>query len=64
VTKEEKKATIAALLEERRGYVLRDEKDRVAQVDAQLRVLGHEAKKPAARALSRPSGRRRAASQR
>jgi hypothetical protein len=62
VTKEEKQATIGALLEERRGYELRGEDDRVAQVDAQLKALGHEARKPAARAETRPS--RKASSKR
>lgn len=33
---------IAALLEERRGYVQRDLKDRVEQVDEQLRLRGAE----------------------
>ena len=31
---------IEALLEERRGYVVRGLKDRVAQVDAQIEALG------------------------
>lgn len=33
---------IAALLEERRGYVQRGKEDRVAQVDEQLRLRGAE----------------------
>jgi hypothetical protein len=33
--------TIAALLEERRGYVMRGLPDRVAVVDAELARLGH-----------------------
>ena len=57
MTKEDEKATIAALLEERRGYVLRGETDRVVQVDAQLRHLGHDAEKPASRATRRPASR-------
>jgi hypothetical protein len=32
--------TVESLLEERRGYLLRGLKDRVAQVDAQIRLLG------------------------
>lgn len=53
-TNEEKKAMIAALLEERRGYVNRGDDDRVAQVDAQLRRLGGSAEKPSQRAQRRP----------
>lgn len=60
MTKEDREATISALIEERRGYVLRGEEERVALVDAELRRLGHEAKKPSARASRRPSQRRRA----
>jgi hypothetical protein len=40
---------VAALLEERRGYVQRGDKDRVARVDEQLKLHGYEdpeAKKP------------------
>lgn len=33
---------IAALLRERKGYVLRGLDDRVAQVDEQLKLRGHE----------------------
>ena len=33
---------VAALLEERRGYVARGAKDRVAQVDAALKAYGIE----------------------
>ena len=35
--------TIAALLEERRGYVVRGLADRVKAVDAELARLGHKA---------------------
>jgi hypothetical protein len=69
MTKEDRKATISALLEEKRGYQLRalaaeeagDEdavalaKMRSAGVDAQLRTLGANAEKPASRAQRRPS---------
>lgn len=69
MTKEERKATISALLEEKRGYDLRavaaqeagDEdavalaKSRSAGVAAQLRALGAAAEKPASRAQRRPS---------
>ncbi|MFI9552642.1 hypothetical protein [Nonomuraea endophytica] len=33
---------IAALLREREGYVVRGMEDRVAQVDEQLKLRGHE----------------------
>ncbi len=39
--------TIAALLEERRGYVARGLTDRVKAVDEQLARLGHKASAPA-----------------
>jgi hypothetical protein len=64
MTKEDTQATIAALIEERRGYVAREEAERVAQVDAQLKALGHEAQKPSQRASNRPSQRRKDASKR
>ena len=71
VTKEEQQATIAGLLEERKGYVVRvldaEEhadaerakamNDRVAQVDAELKRLGASAEKPSKRASSRPAQR-------
>jgi hypothetical protein len=43
-------AEIAALLEERRGYVMRGLPDRVQAVDAQLALLGHAAPEAATRA--------------
>ena len=55
MTKEEQKATIAALLEERRGYVNRGEDARVAEVDKQLKALGHGAQKRSSQAEKRPS---------
>lgn len=36
---------VAALLEERRGYVVRDLGDRVAEVDEQIRLYGGEVPK-------------------
>ncbi len=71
VTKEEQKATIAALLEERNGYELRelaakekgdDEeakvmKERLGLIDAQLKSLGGAAEKPATRAQKRPAAK-------
>lgn len=52
MTDEQRKAMIAALLRERLGYDTRGLKHRVAEVDAQLRVLGH-GKAPAKRAQTR-----------
>lgn len=71
MTKEQEKSTIAALVEERRGYEVRavgaeeagdDEalaaaKDRVAQVDAELKKLGAAATKASTRSEKRPGGR-------
>lgn len=51
---------IEALMEERRGYVMRGLRDRVAQVDAALAALGHApeiettAAEPAETAARRP----------
>jgi hypothetical protein len=50
MTSEQKKALIAALLEEKRGYVMYGRDDRAAEVDKQLRALGHGGKPPAKRA--------------
>ena len=58
MTKEERKAKIQALLEERAGYKQRNLPDRVAQVNEQLRLLGAEAKTPAAVAEKRPAPQR------
>lgn len=55
MTKEEKQATIKALLEERRGYLSRDLEERVKEVDAQLRALGHGAQMRSKQAERRPS---------
>lgn len=41
------KKLIDALLEERRGYVLRGKKDRVAEVDRVLSALGYRSKETA-----------------
>lgn len=43
---------IAALLREREGYVAQGKDDRVAQVDEQLKLRGHEVEEKA------PAGRR------
>lgn len=53
MTEEERKRTIGALIEERRGYEMRGLTSRVAQVDEQLRSLGADAKPPVARAARR-----------
>lgn len=45
-TREQDEALVAALLEERRGYELRGAAERVAEVDAQLKRLGHSTPKP------------------
>lgn len=55
MSKEDDQATIKALLEERRGYVLRGEDNRVAAVDAQLKALGASAEKKSVRAQKRPA---------
>ena len=48
---------IKALLRAREGYRSRKEQDRVAEVDAELRNLGYEARKPVERAERRPAER-------
>ena len=53
MTDEQRKAKIAALLEERRGYVSRGLLNRAAQVDEQLRLLGAEGAPPVKRAERR-----------
>ena len=60
-------AIIAALLEERRGYVARNLPDRVKLVDAQLAALGHKiaperATAPEPRTMTEPKPRGRKAS--
>lgn len=45
---------IKSLLEERTGCEKRGLTDRVKDIDAELRKVGHEAKTPAKRAESRP----------
>lgn len=58
-TKQEREATIKALLRERKGYEERGLSGRVADVDAQLKVLGAEARKPSQRSEQRPAARSR-----
>ena len=45
---------IKALLEEREGCDKRGQSDRLKDIDAELRKVGHEASAPAKRAESRP----------
>lgn len=59
MTKEEKEASIKALLEERRGYLTRGEDERVAAVDAELKRLGAGAETASKKATRRPSSRAR-----
>lgn len=58
MTSEQRAAQIAALLEERRGYEIKGDADKVAQVDAELRAHGYEGAPPAARAEKRPRQRK------
>jgi len=53
MTAEKRKELIAALIEERRGYVLYGNKDDVAGVDAELARLGLEGSPPARRSAKR-----------
>lgn len=43
MTEQEKEGYVRALVHERKGYLARGEKDRAAEVDAELRRLGAEA---------------------
>jgi hypothetical protein len=52
-TKEQEQRYIAALVEERRGYVLRGLDAKVDAVDAELRRVGAKGAKPAARSEKR-----------
>lgn len=56
MTDEERKAKIEALMEERRGYMVRGLTDRVAEVDAQLQAFGAEGAPKAKRAQKRSKG--------
>ena len=58
MTSEQRAAQIAALIEERRGYQQRGDTARMADVDAELRALGHEGTTPVARAEKRPRQRK------
>ena len=55
MTDQERAGKIRALLEERRGYVLRGEQSRVDLVDKALRDMGHEGTPPVKRAETRPA---------
>lgn len=52
-TKEQREGYIKALLEERRGYVMRSDDAGVAEVDAELARIGAEGKPAAKRAQKR-----------
>lgn len=61
---ETKARQIAALIEERRGYELKGDDDRVKQVDASLRALGAAGAPPAKRAAKRPAPKTKKAEER
>jgi len=50
MTKEQQEAYIAALIYERDGYLRSGQKDRAAEVEAELQRVGFKAKAPAKRA--------------
>jgi hypothetical protein len=54
-TKEQNEAYIAALLRERQGRVNVEDDDAVKVIDAELKRVGHKAKKPQADAETRPA---------
>lgn len=58
MTNEQRQTEIRALLTERRGYEAAGKKDRIAQVDAELRRLGAEGAPMIERAEKRPSKRK------
>ena len=58
MSKEDDQTTIAALLQERRGYVNRGLDDRVAAIDAELKKLGHQAETKQKRASTRPAAKK------
>ncbi len=57
VTKEEQSGQIQALLQERRGYEVHGQTDRVKEVDKELKRLGAAAEKPSSRAQKRPESK-------
>ena len=58
MTNEEQAAYLKALLAERRMCERTGQADRVIAIDEQLRGIGYNAEKPAARATRRPIQRR------
>jgi len=58
VNDEQKADYIKSLLEERRYCERWNETDRVNQINAELRKVGHDAKGPAKRAESRPRAKK------
>jgi hypothetical protein len=55
---EQRKSYIAALIEERDGYLASGKADRAAEVDAELSRMGEGGSAPAARAEKRPRTRK------
>lgn len=60
MTNEQRQSYIKGLLHERHMYAKRGDEDGVAQVNEQLRRLGHEASTPQQRAERRPAKRDKA----
>lgn len=60
MTNEQRQSYIKGLLHERHIYEKHGNKDGMAQVDEQLRRLGHEASTPMQRAERRPAKRGKA----
>jgi hypothetical protein len=58
LTDEQKKETIRALIRERRHYEVHGPKERLEQVDKELRRLGHQAKTPQKRAERRSASKK------
>lgn len=53
MTDDQRKAYLAALIEERNGYLASGRKDRAAEVDAELARWGEQGEAPAVRAEKR-----------
>lgn len=58
MTDDQRKAYLAALIEERNGYLASGRNDRAAEVDAELARWGEQGEAPAARAEKRPRTRK------
>lgn len=59
MTKEQQQQYIAALIYERDGYLRLGQKDRAAEVDAELNRVGFEAKAPHERAVKMDAPKRK-----